>query len=360
MKKLFTLILSLLLTGVYTTASAQQNIFVWKNGGNLSVVSAASIDSVSFSVGSWLFNITTSTPVSVTTSSFEAVASVSLNEGVKSLSVSPEVGVCYSDENEQPICNDYCKKLGNSMTDYTISINDVDPGTTFYYRTYVKFLDEVYYDSNVLSVTTLGTKPVENNLYVTINNHKFVDLGLPSGLLWAECNVGASSAYVDGEYYSWGEIETKSDYSSSNYKWGRDYNNENYTKYNLSDYKKTLDASDDVATVKWGKGCRMPSQLEFRELYNKCVWAWNSNYNGTSGYLVIGPNGSSIFLPASGLRGNRGYEGDLYVHGSCGYYWSATLSGSSAYNLYFSSDWVNPSDTYGRSPGFAVRPVAEK
>ena len=197
MKKLFTLFFSLLLASIFSTASAQQNIFVWKDGGNLSVISSENVDSVSFSVGSWLFKITTSTAVSVTTSSFKAMASVSLNENVKSLSVSPEVGVCYSDENSKPTYSDAHKTLGSSMTDYTININYIDPGTTYYYRTYVKLLGEVYYDPNVYSITTLGTKPTY--YYTIVNGHKFVDLGLPSGLLWARNNVGASTPYADGE-----------------------------------------------------------------------------------------------------------------------------------------------------------------
>lgn len=254
MKKLFSLFFSLLLASIFTTASAQQNIFVWKNGGNLSVISSENVDSVSFSVGSWLFKITTSTAVSVTTNSFKAMASVSLNENVKSLSVSPEVGVCYSDETSQPTYSDGHEVLGSSMTDYTININYIDPGTTYYYRTYVKWLGEVYYDPNVYSITTLGTQPT----YTIVNGHKFVDLGLPSGLLWARNNVGASTPYADGDYYAWGETQTKSSYSWDTYKWGS-----SPAKYNSSDGKTTLEASDDVATVKWGKECRMPSRAEF-------------------------------------------------------------------------------------------------
>ena len=351
MKKLFTLFFSLLLASIFTTASAQQNIFVWKNGGDLSVISSENVDSVSFSVGSWLFKITTSTAVSVTTSSFKAMASVSLNENVKSLSVSPEVGVCYSDENSKPTYSDAHKTLGSSMTDYTININYIDPGTTYYYRTYVKLLGEVYYDPNVYSITTLGTKPTY--YYTIVNGHKFVDLGLPSGLLWARNNVGASTPYADGDYYAWGETQTKSYYSWSTYKWGS-----NPTKYNSSDGKTTLEASDDVATVKWGKECRMPSRAEFQELYNKCDWTWKSNYNGTSGYLVKGPNGQTIFLPASGYR-----YGDLSYHGSDGYYWSSSLYTSNtdyAYYLNFDSGFINPCDINYRYNGHSVRPVAEK
>ncbi len=351
MKKLFTLFFSLLLASIFSTASAQQNIFVWKDGGNLSVISSENVDSVSFSVGSWLFKITTSTAVSVTTSSFKAMASVSLNENVKSLSVSPEVGVCYSDENSKPTYSDAHKTLGSSMTDYTININYIDPGTTYYYRTYVKLLGEVYYDPNVYSITTLGTKPTY--YYTIVNGHKFVDLGLPSGLLWARNNVGASTPYADGDYYAWGETQTKSYYSWSTYKWGS-----NPTKYNSSDGKTTLEASDDVATVKWGKECRMPSRAEFQELYNKCDWTWKSNYNGTSGYLVKGPNGQTIFLPASGYR-----YGDLSYHGSDGYYWSSSLYTSNtdfAYYLNFDSGFINPCDINYRYNGHSVRPVAEK
>ena len=350
MKKLFTLFFSLLLASIFTTASAQQNIFVWKNGGDLSVISSENVDSVSFSVGSWLFKITTSTAVSVTTSSFKAMASVSLNENVKSLSVSPEVGVCYSDENSKPTYSDAHKTLGSSMTDYTININYIDPGTTYYYRTYVKLLGEVYYDPNVYSITTLGTKP-QNKV---INGHKFVDLGLPSGLLWAETNVGAFAPYADGDYYAWGETETKSSYSWDTYKWGS-----STTKYNSSDGKTTLEASDDVATVKWGKECRMPSPAEFQELYNKCDWTWKSSYNGASGYLVTGPNNQTIFLPASGGC----FNGDLGNHGFSGYYWSSSLYAGStnyAYNLYFRSGFIGPSYNGNRCNGRSVRPVAEK
>ncbi len=351
MKKLFTLFFSLLLAGIFTTASAQQNIFVWKNGGNLSVISSENVDSVSFSVGSWLFKITTSTAVSVTTNSFKAMSSVSLNENVKSLSVTPEVGVCYSDENQQPTYADGTQRLGGSMTDYTFTIDYLVSGTTYYYRTYVKLLGEVYYDPNVYSITTLGSKP-QNKV---INGHKFIDLGLPSGLLWAETNVGASTPYADGDYYAWGETTTKSSYDWSTYKWGS-----NPTKYNSSDGKTTLEASDDVATVKWGKECRMPSRAEFQELYNNCDWTWKSSYNGASGYLVTGPNGQTIFLPASGYRN----YGALNNHGSRGYYWSSSLNTSVAgyaYYLYFYSGGINPSyDGSNRYYGLSVRPVAEK
>ena len=131
------------------------------------------------------------------------------------------------------------------------------------------------------------------------------------------------------------------------------------TKYNLTDKKTTLDSEDDVATVNWGVPCRMPDSSEFEELYNKCDWAWQSSYNGTSGYLVTGPNGKTIFFPASGER----FMDSLYNHGTRGYYRSRSL-GSNHYTyaslLHFGSDYVKPTNNNYRWYGSTVRPVAEK
>lgn len=190
-----------------------------------------------------------------------------------------------------------------------------------------------------------------------------MDLGLPSGLLWAECNVGASSPWEDGDYYAWGETEPKSIYNYDNYKWG---GFKNLTKYNSSDGKTTLDPSDDVATVKWGKECRMPLRTEFEELYNKCDWTWKSSYHGTSGYLVKGPNNQTIFLPASGMREDE----TLYKHGEDGQYWSSTSPSmrdkNDAYRLCFFfyeknyKNYIYPDFTIYCRNGLSVRPVAEK
>lgn len=138
----------------------------------------------------------------------------------------------------------------------------------------------------------------KNGVYV-INGHKFVDLGLPSGLLWATRNVGAESIYEVGNYYSWGEIEPKNKYTLTTYKW---FDGDEFTKYTPEDGKRELDAADDVATVKWGKKCRLPKFAEAIELVTKCKWEWRLSYDNQSinGYLVTGPNGNSIFLPAAG------------------------------------------------------------
>ena len=189
------------------------------------------------------------------------------------------------------------------------------------------------------------------NVPTTINGHKFVDLGLPSGTLWAETNIGASTPYEDGDYFAWGETKSKSSYTESNYKyWG--------SKYNSADGKTSLSASDDAATAKWGDGCRIPSTTELKELKSKCSWSWKSNYNGASGYLVTGPNGNSIFLPAAGLRD----EEELEFHGTEGNYWSCQPNSDDKYYAQLLSFGRNDMDIFSsdRYLGFSIRPVTTK
>ena len=349
MKRLFTLLAALMLT--VTASFAQQNFYFWGKNGNVSIEPVSEVDSLTFSVGNWLFQISKPVSLGATTRAFQGSAKVAFNDNVKSIDVTPEVGICYSDEKSTPTYNDFKKELGSTMQDYSFTIMNVTSGTTYYYRTYVKLLDEVYY-SAVNSITTMGEKP-QNKV---INGHQFVDLGLPSGLLWAETNVGAASSSDDGDYFAWGETEPKSYYDWDTYKWGSD--DDDLYKYNSSDGKTTLDSEDDAATVNWGAPCRMPDSSEFEELCSKCDWSWNSNYNGTSGYLVTGPNGSTVFFPASGYR-----EGPFFYDGSSGYFLSRSLHSYYSYCdarlLRFDSGDVYPSDGW-RYLGFPVRPVAEK
>ena len=196
-----------------------------------------------------------------------------------------------------------------------------------------------------------------------INGHEYVDLGLPSGLKWATCNVGANSPEEYGGYYAWGETEEKSSYGWSTYKWcNGSYNT--MTKYCTDRYdgtvdnKTVLDPGDDVAHVKWGGNWRMPTKAEQDELRNKCSWTWTAQ-NGVNGYRVTGPNGNSIFLPAVGWRSGTG----VYIRGYDGYYWSSSLNSnvsSDAYILYFYDDsYLNEANNGLRYYGFSVRPVTE-
>ena len=190
--------------------------------------------------------------------------------------------------------------------------------------------------------------------------HEYVDLGLPSGTKWATSNVGASSPEDYGDYYAWGETETKDYYDWSTYKWckGGCATMTKYctdSRYGTVDNKTVLDPEDDVAHVKWGGSWRMPTNAEMTELREKCVWTWTSQ-NGTRGYKVTSKsNGKSFFLPAAGVRWNDGLDDA----GSYGYYWSGTLYDSNdhnAYVLYFGGGRLGW-DYYDRSNGQAVRPV---
>ncbi len=192
----------------------------------------------------------------------------------------------------------------------------------------------------------------EDNSNNQINNHEYVDLGLPSGLKWATCNVGATTPEEYGDYFAWGEVEPKTTYNLDTYKY---YDGSNFTKYTGSD-KTVLDPEDDAAYVNWGGAWRMPTKAEQDELRRKCKWVWTTQ-NGVKGYKVEGPNGNSIFLPAAGYM----YEGSLYDAGSLGVYWSSSLDTGDpglAYGVYFDSDDVGLNDN-GRDGGQSVRPVCQ-
>lgn len=190
------------------------------------------------------------------------------------------------------------------------------------------------------------------------NGYEFADLGLPSGIKWAICNVGATKPEEYGGYYAWGETEEKEYYDWSTYKWCKG-SNDTMTKYctNSSygtiDNKRVLDPEDDVAHVKWGGNWRMPTYAEQDELRRKCTWEWTT-LNGVNGYKLTGPNGNSIFLPASGYY----YGIDVYNSGYYGFYWSSSLYGGDAYGFGFDNNlygWNN----YDRYNGLSVRPVCK-
>ena len=187
-----------------------------------------------------------------------------------------------------------------------------------------------------------------------------VDLGLPSGTLWADRNIGANSPEGYGDYFAWGETHPKSVYDWSTYKYCKG-TKETMTKYctdssyGTVDNKTVLEPADDAATANWGNSWRMPTHEEQVELNEKCKWTWTTR-NSVKGYKVTGPNGKSIFLPAAGFRDDSSV---LYV-GSCGFYWSASLGESlpcNAWHMTFVSNY-RYRYYYSRSDGYSVRAVA--
>ena len=180
----------------------------------------------------------------------------------------------------------------------------------------------------------------------TINGHECVDLGLPSGLKWATCNVGADNPEEYGNYYAWGETYTKSSYTDDN---------SITSGKNFSDIGG--DPQYDVARKQWGGSWRLPTKAEFEELRSNCTWTWTTQ-NGVEGYRVTSKkNGNSIFLPAAGWRNGT----SLKYRGTDGCYWSSAPHVSDTYYAYYLTfsygkygmDYSFPD--YGRS----VRPVSK-
>ena len=194
------------------------------------------------------------------------------------------------------------------------------------------------------------------------DNYEWVDLGLPSGTLWATCNLGASAPEEYGDYFAWSEIVPKDEYTYENYKWWYfDENGNRYiSKYNTNnnfgpvDNKTELEPEDDAASVYMGTSWRIPSLEQIVELVNVCAWQWTQR-NGVNGHLVTGPNGNTMFLPAAGYRDGSSLE---YV-GTYGIYWSTSLYSylpDRAYCLYLDSQYWDSED-FGRYYGHVIRAV---
>ena len=187
---------------------------------------------------------------------------------------------------------------------------------------------------------------VADNKYYYGEDDRWVDLGLPSGILWAAYNVGASSPEEYGGYYAWGETEEKSSYSMSN--------------YNLYDLNIDISGTSyDVATQKWGGGARIPSLKDFKELLSNCSW-YDSSYNGIRGYYADGPNGNKIFFPLTGYKMHESARDKNYA----GYFWSSTPNGDLAYILeIFSEEGFDETDYFycdvDKDYGMTIRPVKD-
>ena len=181
----------------------------------------------------------------------------------------------------------------------------------------------------------------------------FVDLALPSGLLWCEHNVGASTPYEDGLYFSWGNVtgHTGDD--------GYDFGTSNDGPYASTPGAALTgniptNGTYDAARHNMGAPCRMPTVGEFQELNNNCDSEWTDEDGVAGRRFTSRINGNSIFFPASGLR----YGTSLDYRGSYGYYWSASLlSQAYGYYLHFSSEGVDPAYHLSRFYGFSVRAV---
>ena len=194
------------------------------------------------------------------------------------------------------------------------------------------------------------------------DDHEYVDLGLPSGTLWATCNVGADNPEDYGDYFAWGETQPKDTYNWSTYQYcmgsyntlTKYCNNSSYGYNGFTDDLTTLLPEDDAATANWGSDWRMPTKEEWQELYDNTTMTWTTQ-NGVNGRLFTASNGNSLFLPAAGYRGN----GSLYCAGSYGDYWSSSLNTDYPYDAWYFDFNSGSCRMYNgsRGCGQSVRPV---
>ena len=215
-------------------------------------------------------------------------------------------------------------------------------------------------DINIVINIILGKDTPEDD-------HEYVDLGLPGGVLWATCNVGADKPEESGLYFAWGETKGYAKGESHSFDWANydlcNGSSSTMTKYCTSssygivDNHSVLEAKDDAATANWGAGWRMPTLQEIKDLYDSkyTTTEWVT-VNGVSGRKITSKsNGNNIFLPAAGFR----YVTSLSSEGSYGYYWSSSLYtyySDNAYGLYFNSGGIDCASS-NRYCGRSVRAV---
>ena len=211
------------------------------------------------------------------------------------------------------------------------------------------------------------TKPDEPNLVSgNYNGYDYVDLGLPSGTLWAVCNIGADTPEGYGKYFAWGETQSKDYYYWSTYKYCSGEGRITLTKYccdsvygynGYTDNLTVLLPEDDAAKVNWGNGWRMPTKEEWQELNNNTTSIWTTQ-SGVNGRLFTASNGNSLFLPAAG----RCWCNEFDNAGCDGFFLSSSLDmrdPSCAWYFGFNSNYHAVDGQY-RIGGFNVRPVCSE
>lgn len=183
-----------------------------------------------------------------------------------------------------------------------------------------------------------------------IDGHEYVDLGLPSGLLWATCNVGAYKPYLSGKYFAWGEVKPKSSYTEENC---LSYNKQ--IPYDISGLQ-----TYDAATANWGKRWRTPTLEEFQELLDNCKIRYVT-FRKDKILIAEGKNGNIIRLPLSGTFDDT--LEDLTVDEKVGVYWTSDIYGeTTAYIIFIYGSTEDGIDSLA-SPfhiGIPVRPVSDR
>ncbi len=251
-----------------------------------------------------------------------------------------------------------CLLPPQTITDYYIIVDAVVDGIEKQYR----------FESSDLVLEQGATCIVP--LQVGKSEHPYVDLGLPSGTLWATYNVGATAPEEYGDYFAWGETQSKEAYDWSNegdYKYGiRDTSDKpdgGMTKYNSIDNLRTLESSDDAASVNWGSDWRTPTKADFDELLEACDAEWTDDYDntGVAGLIVTSKTDETrfVFFPAAGYHYTRGLD----AQGTDCKYWCSSIYETEypvAWSLNAGNDYPLVMGGNSRYYGFSIRAVRAK
>lgn len=304
--------------------------------------------------------VTTYAPQDITWSSAKCGGDVIVTQG---LSLS-EIGVCWSMETN-PTIEDAHLSTTDWNTPFVCTVTALIPNTDYHVRAYALRGLQCYYGEEKTFTTEINSGG---------GNHHYIDFGLPSGTLWATCNVGADSPEDYGDYFAWAEIMPKSVYDWDTYKYSNEeYNQSGYgynhlTKYcsspilgylEYTDNLTVLEECDDAATVNWGSEWHTPTKAEWEELIRNTTSRYETR-NGVIG-RSFSANQQSIFIPFAGHRHGDGLTGP----GANGSYWSSSLvETSNSYAWYFVESYmVSGEIQYGvyanRTEGFCIRPVRQ-
>lgn len=295
--------------------------------------------------------VTTYTPQDITQTTAVCGGDVIVTQG---LSLS-QLGLCWS-TNHNPIVEDSHLSTTNWREPYICTITGLEPSTEYHVRAFALRGLEYYYGEDKSFTTEVNSGGGGGG---GGGSHDYVNLGLPSGLLWATCNVGAYAPEEYGDYFAWGETRPKDTYYWSYYQFcmgsnitlTKYCNNSDYGYNGFTDNQTTLLPEDDAATANWGEGWRMPTKADWEELFNNTTQTWTTQ-NGVNGQLFTASCGSSLFLPAAGYH-------DFDNVGSGGGYWSSSLyTGDPGYawDCYFHLDYCSMHGS-ARYLGLSVRAV---
>lgn len=246
--------------------------------------------------------------------------------------------------------------FSNGSSDMTLTYSNgslISDGGSTYQRMDITNDDEIHAYLRILGLQASAKTACPDG-----NHPHLIDLNLPSGTLWACCNIGTNKPEGYGYFYAWGETQTKNTYNLTTYQY---YNNSSNSYVNIGD--EIAGTQYDVATAKWGSNWRMPSLAELQELFeNDAEW---TTQNGVNGVKIVGTNGGTLFLPAAGYSADNGPSSV----GSYGHYWSSSRKYGDlkfAYSIEFSEPIYSSGiqvhgGVYGeywrRFVGMNVRPV---